>query len=884
MDISFSNLEMIDQLYQSYKANPDSVDVSWRYFFEGWELGQLQPPGKSGSLDLQVYLMIDAYRRYGHLSAAINPLAPTPPAEAPELKLENFGFKAGDMQRVVPTSGFLKEKEAPLGKVVEALKKTYAGTIGIEYMGLGNPELEAWMQKRIEPNFPIPFSADEKISILHDLNRAEIFESFIHTKYTGQKRFSLEGGETFIPMLACILENAAEEGVSEALIAMAHRGRLNVLANILNKSYTTIFHEFEDHYTPDLTEGAGDVKYHKGFVGQLTTKKGKQINVTLSANASHLESQYPIVEGEARAKQEVSGKKGAIPIAIHGDAALAGQGVIYETMQLCNLKGYGTGGTIHVVINNQIGFTTLPKDSRSTRYCTDIAHGFGAPVFHVNVEKPEECVFAAKLSLELRQRFHCDVFLDLYCWRKYGHNEGDEPAFTQPIEYQTIRSKKPIREIYRDALVQEGVLDTAHAAKLESEFKANLQKALEAVPGSPSNPPTFKPKIEPVGTYPTAVPQQLLVELAEDFCHIPDGFTLHPKVQKVVQDRLNMVHADPSKPVVDWGMAEHLAYATILADGHHIRISGQDARRGTFSHRHAVWVDQKKEDVRYFPLSHLKKKKALFDIFNSSLSEYAVLGFEFGYSLAYPTALVIWEAQYGDFANGAQIAIDQYIAASEQKWGHRSSVTLMLPHGHEGAGPEHTSARMERYLQLCGDNNMQIVHCSNPAQLFHVLRRQVMLKSQKPLVLFTPKAYLRNPAFQSCLNDFTSGTFEEFLDDPKPSKKPKRLFFCSGKFFYELMNARKKDDAAILRIEQLYPFNMEKCQALLKKYAGFQECIWAQEEHQNMGAWTYVRPILEEAAKMDVKYVGRSQSATPAAGSHALHKMQLEAVLKEADL
>lgn len=882
MDFSFSNLEFIDQLYHSYKTNPESVDLSWRHFFEGWELGIFKQTVVMTSRDSRICQLIDAYRRYGHLAAAINPLEVREVEEPSLLKLEQFGFRAADLERKFPTCGLLRQKEATLQEILEALKKTYAGTMGIEYMGVEIPAFESWLQKKIEPNLPILFSAEEKMAILHDLTRSEILETFIHTKYVGQKRFSLEGAESFTPMLASILETAAQEGVVEAVLGMAHRGRLNVLANILNKSYTKIFHEFEDHYTPDLVESTGDVKYHKGFVGCLTTKKGVQINVTLSANPSHLESVYPIVEGEVRAKQEIYGPKAVIPIIVHGDAALSGQGVVYETMQFGKLKGYETGGTIHIVINNQIGFTTLSKEGRSTKYCTDIALSFGAPVFHVNVEKPEECVYAAKLAFEIRQKFHLDVFLDLNCWRKYGHNEGDEPAFTQPLEYQLIRSKRSIREIYKDVLIQEGVLNTETAASLEVEFKANLQKALEEVPQS--EPPLSEPKKKEIFfiTYPTAIPASFLIELAEDFCRIPEDFHLHPKIERLIQERLKMVHSDPSTPSIDWGMAEHLAYAAILCDGIHIRFSGQDSCRGTFSHRHAVFVDQQKEEVRYFPLSHLKKKKASFNIFNSPLSEYGVLNFEFGYSLTYPKALVIWEAQYGDFANTAQVAIDQYIATSEQKWGHVSGIVLMLPHGYEGAGPEHSSARIERYLQLCGESNLQVVNCTTPAQLFHLLRRQVMEQIQRPLILFTPKAVLRQPLCRSALNDFSTGTFEEFLDDPQFPKNPKRLFFCTGKIFYELLSGRKKEDAAIVRIEQLYPFNLKKFALLLKKYEGFKECFWVQEEHQNMGAWEYISPILEEVTQMRLKYIGRGRSAAPAVGSYALHRKQSEAILKEA--
>lgn len=865
--ISFDNLDLFDEQFQKFLTNPNAVEPTWRAFFQGWEMGQAEG---GPSPELRVYHLIEAYRMYGHLAAALNPIAVEPPPEVPELKIEKYGFLGGE--EIVPTCGFLKEKEAPLSQVVAALQKTYAGSVGIEYMGLGMPELEKWLQEKIEPGFPLPFSAEDKLEILQDLNKAELFEAFLHTKFVGQKRFSLEGGETLIPMMAFLLEAAAEGGVSEGIVGMAHRGRLNVLANIMNKSYASIFHEFEDHYTPDLEEGTGDVKYHKGFAGQLTTKKGKTIHVTLAANPSHLESVDPVVEGQCRAKQEIQGREAIIPILIHGDASLSGQGVIYETMQLGKLTGYQTGGTIHIVINNQIGFTTLPKDARSTRYCTDIAHAFGAPVFHVNCEKPEECVYAAMLALEIRQKFNCDVFLDLICYRKYGHNEGDEPAFTQPTEYQLIRKKQSIRELYRAELLKEGVLQPAAADQMESQFKAFLGEALEKVTPAGAQPEPA-PKDEPFKKYGTAVAEDRLIALAEEFCKVPEGFAINPKIERLLKERLEMVHGKP----VDWGMGEHLAFATLLSDGVHVRLSGQDSRRGTFSHRHAMWVDQAAEKKKYFALSHLKDQKAKFDVFNSSLSEFAVLGFEFGYSLSSPNALTIWEAQYGDFANGGQIIIDQYVAAAEQKWGVRSALTLMLPHGYEGQGPEHSSARIERYLQLAGHENFQVVQPSTPAQLFHVLRRQMVRKPQKPLILFTPKALLRHPQCVSNLSDFSKGGFSAVIDDA--ATHPKRLIFCSGKVYYDLLAARKNPDIALIRIEELYPFPRQEIAALLQKYASAKEVFWVQEEHANMGAWEFVQLQLKE---VPLRYVGRDRSASPAAGSFALHKQQHEQILREA--
>jgi 2-oxoglutarate dehydrogenase E1 component len=883
------NLPLLESLYESYKKDTNSVDSSWRHFFEGMEFGRSSSPAVvEESADLRIYHLINAFRTYGHLMAKTDPLGLVQVSEPPELNLKNLRFSPEEMDKNFPTCGFLKEKEAPLRVLVEALRKTYCGMIGIEYMDLGNPAIEKWMQEKIEPYFELKISAEEKKQILQKLNQADLFENFIHTKYTGQKRFSLEGGETLIPMLAAIIEKGGEEEVSEVFLGMAHRGRLNVLANILNKSYSLIFHEFEDFYTPDLLEGTGDVKYHKGFSGSLKTRN-KEIPVVLAANPSHLESVDPVVEGQARARQELKGnkerRKEVLPILIHGDAAVAGQGVVFETMQMSRLTGYQTGGTLHLVINNQIAFTTLPKDSRSTRYCTDLARAFGSPIFHVNAEDPEGCVAVAKLAIEMRQKFQCDVFIDLVCYRKYGHNESDEPVFTQPKEYQIIKSKKPVRQIYEEKLIQEGVLSKQEAQQIEEAFKQALQKELEAAKAfakAPKSAQPCPPPKDPFKREKTAVEAQTLIRLAENFCRIPEGFQLHPKIQRLLKERLEMVHADPKAAKIDWGMGEHLAFATLLQETYHVRISGQDSRRGTFTQRHATWIDQTTH-AKYFPLSHLSPKQGLFDVFNSHLSEYAVLGFEFGYTLSYPKSLVIWEAQYGDFANGAQIIVDQYLASSEQKWGLTSNLVLMLPHGYEGQGPEHSSGRMERYLQLCGEENMRIANCTTPAQLFHLLRRQALSETRKPLVIFTPKALLRHPQTVSSLSEFTQGTFEEILDDSAPPSSPKKLLLCCGKVFYDLLIERekRKASAAIVRIEQLYPFNEKKLIEIFQRYPSVEDLVWVQEEHSNMGAWEYLRPHLQKLFSK-VRYAGRERSAAAAAGSHALHKKQYTTMMDEA--
>ncbi len=893
---NLANLPALEELYQKYVHDPMSVESSWRHFFEGMSLAQSAMPAvpsqtRPESPDLRIYLLIDSYREYGHLMAHFNPVSTTLIAEPPELNIEKLGFKKEELNVPFPTCGFLPKTEAPLKDLVEALKKTYCGTVGIEYMGLGNSEMQQWLQEQIEPCFPLHLDKEQKIQILQNLNKAELFESFLHTKYVGQKRFSLEGGETMIPMLSSIIKHGAEMGVLEVVLGMAHRGRLNVLANILNKSYAHIFHEFEDHYIPDWQEGTGDVKYHKGYVGQLPTGSGLDITVTLVANPSHLESVDPIVEGITRAKQELITDKELktqiVPILIHGDSATAGQGVVYETIQLSKLTGYSTGGTVHLVINNQIGFTTLPKDCRSTTYCTDIAKGFGAPIFHVNAEDPEGCVRAATLAIQLRQKFHCDVFIDLNCYRKYGHNEGDEPTFTQPLEYALIKSKKSIRTIFRDQLIQENVLDSSQAQVLEDEFKQNLQKALETTSSiATSKEGNIEKQEVNSSEFQTAVDANILIALAEKFCAVPEELRIHPKIKRLQEERLSMVKGDPNQAKMDWGMAEHLAFATLLNEKIHLRLSGQDVRRGTFSHRHGIWVDQVKEQ-KYFPLSHLSAHQAPFDIFNSPLSEYAVLGFDFGYSIAYPNSLVIWEAQFGDFANGAQIIIDQYIAPGEQKWSLNSNLTLLLPHGYEGQGPEHSSARIERFLQLCGHDNMRIANCSTPAQLFHLLRDQGHRSRKKPLIIFTPKAFLRHPLCVSSVHDLSHGKFQALIDDPSPIQKASKLYFCSGKIYYDLLQEKEKkgiSDIALIRMEQLYPFPQDNIKRILQKYSLTSEIYWIQEEHSNMGAWEYVRPLFNEilGGKDAIRYIGRDRSASPATGSHALHKKQLEQILQTA--
>lgn len=886
----YDNLELIEEMYDRYQNDPASVDPSWRSAFSANIYDGTAPTvhiDVTAPADLRIDRLISSYRTWGHLKADINPIRTTPIDQPWQLSLDVIGFKESELDNLFPTNGLLAKPEATLQEIIDTLEDIYCSKIGIEYMGIQNLEMQHWIQRKIEPNlFRVNLSIDQKRSILQHLNKSELFEVFLHTKYVGQKRFSLEGGETLIPILAALIDSGAELDLRQFVIGMAHRGRLNVLSNILEKSYSLIFSEFEEGYIPLSFEGSGDVKYHKGFSSRVKLH-GKELEILLMPNPSHLEAVNPVVLGQVRAQQDATHdveKAHSLPILIHGDAAIAGQGIIYETMQLYDLEGYSTGGSIHVVINNQIGFTTTPRSGRSTHYCTDIARAFNAPVFHVNAEDPESCVAATNLAIELRQKFKCDVFIDLNCYRKYGHNEGDEPAFTQPHEYDLIRSKKPIREIYRDDLIHQGVLERQMAESLEVEFKAALQDALTGLRLPEKKPTLEEPakqqvkKVDLFAPVETGVALKTLQSLANKICTIPDGVTVHRKLEKLIQERQEM--AKGLKPV-DWGMGESLAYATLLNENRWIRLSGQDSCRGTFSHRHAIWMDQSKEEA-YCPFKQLNGR---FDVYNSPLSEYAVLGFEFGYSFAKPDALVLWEAQFGDFSNGAQIIIDQFISTSEMKWGQKNGVTMLLPHGYEGQGPEHSSARMERFLALCGENNMQVVDPTTPAQMFHLLRRQLHKPMGKPLIIFTPKGLLRHPECVNPIEDFSKGAFQEVLDDPTSPKKVKTLVFCTGRIYYDL-NAerpkRKVKDMAIVRVEQLYPLHEEKLKSLIKKYKDYKDCYWVQEEPENMGAWDFIRPLLRQLLPGDSapQYIGRNRSASPAAGSFALHQRQHKQIIE----
>ena len=851
------NLVYIEKLYSSFQDDPESVDPAWRSFFRGMELGQSFAQAQSGD---PIQLIIEDFRLNGHKWAGFNPFAEE---AAQGIDLKNYGLSDGDMAKNFPTHGLLAEEKAPLSDILGRLKELYAGKIGYENIrGLENL-IES------ESNSLTP---DEQKRVLHELNRAEAFEAFLHMKYTGQKRFSLEGGETLIPILAEMLNIGADLGLQEAVIGMAHRGRLNVLTNIMGKSYAAVFAEFLPDYVPQEGEGSGDVKYHKGFSASYKTPSGKELKLLLAANPSHLEAVDPVVEGLVFAKQLEKEKASVLPILIHGDASVAGQGVVYETMQLSKIDGYATGGTIHIVVNNQIGFTAVPEESRSTRYCTNVAAGFDAPVFHVSAEDPDSCIRAVKLALKIRQEKGLDVFIDLNCYRKYGHNEGDEPTYTQPLLYANIKAREKIRVLYRNQLTQSGVISDQDASGMEAAFKSNLEKELASVEKLKIGQEFMCPVPEDKPYPETGVDKSVLTELGQAICQSPDG--THPKLKRILDERLKMLDGSP----LDWGMAEMLAYATLLKEGTPIRLSGQDSIRGTFSHRHCAITHQKTEE-RIFLLNQLGGAK--FQAYNSPLSEYAVLCFEFGYSLICQNALTIWEAQFGDFANGAQIAIDQFVATSEQKWRETSPLILMLPHGYEGQGPEHSSARIERFLQLAANNNMIICNNTTPAQVFHLLRAHVQLTERRPLVIFMPKALLRYPPSLSHIDDLTHGSYQKVIDSQPCSAR--KLLFCSGKVYYDLIEEKDKrsiTDIAIVRIEQLYPFPKNEIKALLANYKDVKQVFWVQEEHQNMGAWTHIHFEMQDI--LNLGYIGRPRSASPAAGFPTLHSREMQALLNEA--
>lgn len=890
-----ANLAYLERIYQQYESQGQKIDSSWDQFFQKFKeekRSSIISDGQSVPQVERLTHLIEAYRKHGHLFAAVNPIALERPKIPEQLKLENLGFQESERDEIFPTLGLLPQSQASLKVIIDILEKRYCQSVGFQFKEFTDPEIESWIQEQIESGrFEEPLNLADKLNILDVLTRAEVLETFLHTKHVGKKRFSLEGAETLIPMLVSIIAKAAEEGVEEIFIGMSHRGRLNVLANILNKPIASILKDFDEEYVPAPSEGMGDIRYHKGHANEsVNTYRGKTIKLTMAPNPSHLESVNPVVEGQTHAKQFLVGdeqERGrVIPLLMHGDAALAGQGVVYETLQMSKLPGFETGGTLHIAINNQIGFTTSPEEGRSTLYCTDIAKTFGAPVFHVNAENPDMCIRIALFAFEIRQRFHSEVFIDFNCYRKYGHNEGDEPAFTQPIDYQIIRKKKSIRKLYLDQLMQEHHIDKKTVDEREETLRKHLQEAYqlsqEKIEDSQAQHSSSNGELFSFPIVDTRVDFLILQKATESFSKIPADFNLNPKLKNLVKERAQAIFENKS---FDWGMAEFLAYGTLVSEGTPVRLAGQDSRRGTFSHRHALWVDQVNNQP-YYPLAHMPQEQGRFEVLNTCLSEVGALGFEYGYSTVCTKGLNIWEAQFGDFVNSAQVIIDQYIASGEQKWGQTSNLVLFLPHGFEGQGPEHSSARFERFLALAGHDNMQIINPTTPAQLFHVLRRQVKQPLQKPLVILTPKGLLRHPACVSTVKDLTEGQFSFILDDPKKPQTIRRLILCSGRIYYDLDAQRakeKRNDWAIVRLEQLYPLNIKELKRVIAQYGAFKDCLWVQEEPENMGAWYFISFYLPQILPEGIpfSYVGRERSATPATGFYTRHKQELADILHQ---
>ncbi len=886
------NLDAIDDAYRRWREDAASVDESWRLFFEGFDLGLARKPtGGGDALQTSLIRLIDAYRGLGHLLARLDPLS-LPPASIPALDLAEFGFTESDLDRTFDTSHFLGLKSGTLRQLIAALRETYCRTMGVEYMHIQDHSIRRWVQERLEPQRGQPgYGHRQKLRILMDLHYAELLERFLHTRYLGQKRFSLEGAETLIPVLEKLVDSAADRHIKEIVMGMAHRGRLNVLANIIGKPYAELFSEFEENFLPNSMAGDGDVKYHLGFSSDRICPHGNKIHLSLTPNPSHLEAVNPVVEGRVRAKQKLFGDRErttCMALLIHGDAAIAGQGLVAETLNLSQLQGYRTGGTVHVVINNQIGFTTGPADARSTRYCTDVAKMIEVPIFHVNGEDPEAAIFAAELALEFRQTFHKDVFIDMYCYRRWGHNEADEPSFTQPVLYAKILERPSLSEIYTETLLMRGDLTYEETQAIVAEFQERLETAQKEVKSAPrqfgmkgyqGRWKSLSPRAT-LGPVHTAVPEPTLDKISHTLTTVPAGFSIHPKLARMLEAKANEIQTH--RPV-DWAFAESLAFGSLLMEGMPVRLSGQDCRRGTFSQRHAVWYDNKTERP-YAPLAHLAPNQAAFSIVDSLLSEAAVLGFEYGYSLDMPEALVLWEAQFGDFANGAQVIIDQFLVCGTSKWQRDSGLVLLLPHGYEGQGPEHSSGRLERFLQLCAEDNIQVCYPSTPAQYFHVLRRQLHRDFRKPLIVMTPKSLLRHKACVSPWNELTDGQFHEIMDDATvDAGKVRRIVLCSGKIYYDLVEQRAKEPkpVALVRVEQFYPFAVEQMQQVIGRYPKAREVLWVQEESLNMGGWTFMEPRLR-ALDIKCKYVGRDASASPATGSRQVHVREQKEILDAA--
>lgn len=888
------NAEFIDSQYRLWKSDPRSVPRDWQIFFEGFELAGF--PGPSGICDreqvlrqVRVQELIHRYRDLGHLLACLDPLVSCP-YNHPLLDLSAFKLSEKDLDRTFYAPRFLHSDRMTLREIVKVLKDTYCRSIGVEYMHLQDPSERLWLQERMEPTRNRPqLSRDEKILILNKLCQATSFEQFLHTTYIGQKRFSIEGAEVVVAMMEALVRRASENGCREMILGMAHRGRLNVQVNILQKLYEDIFCEFEDHYDPVSMVGSGDVKYHKGYLADVRTGGDRLLRILLASNPSHLEAVDPVVEGISRARQEQHGDdagKIVLPVLIHGDAAFAGEGVVCETLNLSQLEGYSTGGTVHIVINNQIGFTTLPDHARSTRYSTDVAKMLMVPIFHVHGEDPEAACHAIGLAFDYRAEFHKDAVIDVVCFRRYGHNEGDEPYYTQPTMYDRIRERPPLYQVYGDKLIAEGLIAREDIDRVLDGIRQCIEQAYKSVHDKVCAPPVvhfFENWDDIGGDYShapaaTEVPAETLRSLARKMNIFPDGFSLHPRLKRILDRRVEAVEKGEG---IDWATGELLAFASLLVEGVPVRLSGEDSLRGTFSQRHSVLTDTKTGE-HFTPLNALSDYQAPYHGYDSMLSENAVLGFEYGYSLVSPNTLVLWEAQFGDFANNAQTIVDQFISSAQYKWQRLSGLTLLLPHGLEGQGAEHSSARLERFLQLCAEDNLQVCNPGTPAQYFHLLRRQMKRSFRKPLIVMTPKSLLRHPLAVSSIGDFASGHFKEVLDDSAEFKKSDRVIVCSGKIYYELLQKRaelRTESVALVRLEQLYPFPENMAAEVLSKYARAGEWFWVQEEPENMGAWEFVRERLRDAAGREFTYVGREPAATPAVASHRVHLEKQAAIV-----
>jgi 2-oxoglutarate dehydrogenase E1 component len=892
--LSNANSDYIDSLYHSYKEDPDSIDFGWQKFFEGFDFGRGSEAGVVSAetpdhflKEIKVLNLINGYRQRGHLFTKTNPVRERR-AYFPGKELITFGLDDSDLETVFNAGVEVGIGPAKLKDILALVEQTYCQSIGVEYKYVRNPEKLKWFELRMESERNTPnFGFETKKRILAKLNEAVVFENFLGTKFLGQKRFSLEGAEAVIPALDSVIQKGAELGIEEFVIGMAHRGRLNVLANIMHKTYKDIFSEFEGKGFDVNTPFGGDVKYHMGYSTDVKTDSGKNVHLSLCPNPSHLETVDSVVQGMVRSKIDFKyeGDYNRIaPILIHGDASLAGQGITYEVLQMAKLDGYKTGGSIHLVINNQVGFTTNYKDARSSTYCTDLAKVTLSPVFHVNGDDVEAIVYAINMAVEYRQKYHNDVFIDILCYRRYGHNEADEPKFTQPLLYKAIESHANPREIYNQKLLEQGTVDANLAKEMEKDFRALLQERLNEAKedqtysavhqifgGSWKGLKLAKPGAIAIPVT-TKVSSKVMLTLAKAISTLPADKKFFKKIEKLFDERRKM----SDTKVFDWAMGELLAYGTLLQEGFRVRISGQDVERGTFSHRHAVLTLEDSEE-EYIPLAQLNKESAKFEIYNSHLSEYGVLGFEYGYALANPMALTIWEAQFGDFVNGAQIIIDQFITSAETKWQRSNGLVMLLPHGFEGQGPEHSSGRIERFMEACADDNIQVVNCTTPANFFHVLRRQLKRNFRKPLVVFTPKSLLRSAQCVSRLEEFTDGKFNEVIDDHfVKAADVKRVLLCSGKVYYDLLDKQQTDkrkDVAVVRLEQLYPIPYEQLEAIQSKYKKATEFIWVQEEPENMGAWPYISRKFRNSS-LNLELISRQESSSTATGYAKQHIAQ----------